>query len=210
MKRSVPGVFSLGARAALWGAMIALVAVLQASVVQAQEPDLKETEVPGKLTVNPGEKEVRLDERRLRFVVQKAWNFQKNADWLYIASSEDRKMVMFLALLDKIEDVPEVMGQFDGIYPVRDAKFGEPRNGLHRGIPTEILSGAGKLGEVQVEMSVLTMRVASKPVLAVFYVHKDSFDAHFPAVKRTMDSFTLILTKSEARKLQKKLKTKAN
>ncbi len=157
--------------------------------------------------VAKGEKEVRIEDRRLRFVVREDWKVQAQ-EGVYAFRTEDQKMLMMLFTLDKPEEVAQTMLDMDKLIPVQNARFSNPRNGLHNGIPTEVLFGKGVMmpTEVPVELATVTMDVGGKPALAVFYVHKSAFDTHLPHVKRTIESFSLILTRDEAKKLQEKLK----
>lgn len=157
--------------------------------------------------IKEGEKEVRIQDRRLRFVVRADWKVQAQ-EGVYVVQSPDQKMLMMMFTLDDPKEVPEAMAEMDKLVPVRNASFSDPHTGIHRGIPTEVLFGRGVMvpSEVPVELAVVTMRVGQKPVLAMFYVHKPAFEKHFAHVKRTIDSFSLILTEEEADKLQQKLK----
>jgi hypothetical protein len=178
---------------------------LATSPLQAQEG------AQGAQTViQQGEREVRIEDRRLRFVIRDDWQVQAQ-DGVYVVRAPDQKMLMMLFTLDRVDEIPGVMADLDKLVPVRDATFSEPHAGLHRGIPTELLFGRGVLvpTEIPVELAVATMRVGEKPVLAVFYVHKPAFEKHFSHVKRTIDSFSLILTEAEAAKLKEELKARS-
>lgn len=173
----------------------------------AQEPQPKDANPEGGIMAQKGEKEIRIHDRRLRFLVRDDWKVQADQG-VYAVSAPDNKMWMMLFTLQSTDEIPQAMQDLDALVPVSQAEFGKPRTGLHNGIPTELLFGRGVLTPTKtpVEIATATMNVGGKPVLAVFYVHKDAFDRHFPHVKRTIDSFSLILTEDEAKKLKDKLK----
>ena len=192
--------FVLAVVAAFWTTFLASLAQADDML---QRPVLT-TAGDGEVDLQEDEREVRNLQRHLRFVVKKHWDFNESQG-IYFAASKDKKFQMIVALLDEPKEIPVALAEVDQLIPVRQTKLGDPTSGVHRGIPTEVLLGQGIAARtgLPVEISILTMAVADKVVLATFFVDSGEFKKHAPKVKRVIESFALLMTPDEAKKLEK-------
>ncbi len=152
---------------------------------------------------------ITIKDRRFRFEVGKDWIVQESQG-IYVVNSQDNKFLMIMALLDKPEEVPVAMAEMDKMVLVTGAQFGKATHSVQNMIPMQTLPGAGTLqpAGVPVELLSVTLNVIEKPVVVMFYVHKDAFKTHLKSVTGVLNSFSLLLEKEEVEALQRELKKK--
>jgi hypothetical protein len=182
--------------------------VLQAQAVMAQ--DVRQLPLLTTATntdVDPGEREIRNEERHLRFCVRQDWNVKYGAG-IWIISSPDSKVLSVVTLLDDPKEVPAAIAELDKLVGVQRTEFGKPKSGVHRGIPTELLSGRGVLArsDSEVAVTVLTMFVYDAPVLVTTLVHADVVKKRAEQISRYFESFALLVTPEEAKELETRAK----
>ncbi len=157
--------------------------------------------------IEPNEIEVREESRHLRFCVPKDWEMKSGAG-IWIIASKDKKVLTVVTLLDDPKEVPGAIEEIDQLVGVTATQFAKPKAGLHRGIVTELLNGRGLLSrsKKEVDVSVLTMLVFDAPVLVTVLVHADAVQEKSKLVKRFLESFALLVSPEEAKRLEQREK----
>jgi hypothetical protein len=160
-----------------------------------------------KIDLDAGEEEIRDEARHLRFCVPKEWDVKHGAG-IWIIASKDKKFLSVITLLDDPKEVPGAIEEIDQLVGVTATEFSKPKAGMHRGIITELLNGRGLLArsKKEVDVSVLTMFVFDAPVLVTILVHADAVQESSPAVKRFLESFALLVSPEEAKRLSNREK----
>ncbi|MEL6179861.1 MAG: hypothetical protein AAFS10_12965 [Myxococcota bacterium] len=171
-------------------------------VAAAQEPTLTRAEV----SLRPDQREILVKERRFRFVLPRSWQMREGQG-IYIISSADKQVLMVMVLLDKPEEVTEALRELDKMVVVTGSSFSEPWNALQGTIPVQFRAGAGTMQPSgrPVELLMAVMNILNRPVLTMFYVHKEAYAAQEPTVKEILKSFALLLSPQELEALRKSL-----
>lgn len=189
--------------AALWLPLLALGFLVTAPVSAQDVRSLPLVTTAKNIDVEPDEDEVREESRHLRFCVRKDWEVKYGAG-IWIIGSKDKTVLAVVTLLDDPKEVPAAIEEIDRLVGVTSTQLGKPQSGVHRGLVTELLSGRGVLAhsKKEVDVSVLTMFVYDAPVLVTILVHGDAVKANAAVVKRFVESFALLVSPEEAKRLE--------
>ncbi|MBH24445.1 MAG: hypothetical protein CMH57_08345 [Myxococcales bacterium] len=156
--------------------------------------------------LKPHQREILIKERRFRFAVPKSWSVRE-AQGIYTITSDDHRVLMITVLLDKPQEVPQALAELDKMVVITGAEFSEPWNSLQGAIPVEYRAGAGTMQPSgrPVELLMTVMNVVNRPVLTMFYVHKEAYKAKEPDIKEILKSFAVVLTPRELEELRKSM-----